>query len=293
MKTSQQATRKKRSGVVGTGRLIARWPSCLLASLPSCLALMMCACATGRTGGADSLFGSKGAPWTIQCLELRGPYRLQQIEQVAETLKNTSGIRPKDVFVRGESDGSARLYYGTYFRRAYRKKGTQTLPVKIRRDLDIIRQLGDGSGKRYFAYAMPVRMPTPDVGNRAWALVNVPAKYSLQVAVFEPAGDFWQYKEAAVQYCALLRKKGHEAYYHHGTACSMVTVGAFGPDAVIVRPDGRTYYSSEVLALQGDKLLKHNLVNGAIHRVRIDDGGSVPVPSRLVKIPRARESDPW
>ncbi len=254
---------------------------------------MMCACATGRTGGSGSLFAAKGAPWTIQCLELRGPYGLRQVQQVAETLKNTSGIRPADVFVRDESDGSARLYYGTYLRRADRRTGKLALPGKMRKDLDLIRQFGDDSGKRYFAYAMPVRMPTPDVGNRDWALEDVPAKYSLQVAVFEPAGDFWQYKEAAVQYCDLLRKKGYEAYYHHGKACSVVTVGAFGPDAVIVRPDGRTHYSSDVLALQGDELFRHNLVNGAIHRVRNEDGGSAAVPSRLVEIPRSPESDPW
>ncbi len=157
----------------------------------------------------------------------------------------------------------------------------------------MIRQLGDTSGKRYFGRAMPVRMPTPDVGNPDWALANLSANYSLQVAAFEPGGDFWQYKQAAAQYCALLRKKGHEAYYDHDRACSIVTVGAFGPEAVITKLDGRAYYSSAVLALQRNELFQYNLVNGAIMRVRTQDGGSVPVPSRLVKIPHSGESDPW
>lgn len=254
---------------------------------------MICGCATGGAGSPGSLFGPKGTPWTIQCLELQGPNCLQQVEKVAETLRRTPGIRPKDVFVKSDSHGSARLYYGTYFRRSDPGKGIRPVPAAMRREMNLIRQLGDGSGRRYFGRAMPVRMPTPDVGNPDWALANVSADYSLQVAAFEPGGDFWQYKLAAAQYCALLRKKGHEAYYDHDRACSIVTVGAFGPEAVIIKPNGRAFYSSEVLALQRNELFQYNLVNGAIMRVRIEGGESVPVPSRLVKIPRPRESDPW
>lgn len=254
---------------------------------------MICGCATGGTGGAGFLFGPKGAPWTIQCQELQGPNSLQYAQEVAETLRRTPGIRRKDVFVKNDSHGPTRLYYGTYLRRSDRGKGLRPLPAGMRRDLDLIRQLGDSSGKRYFARAIPVRMPTPDVGNPDWALADVTASYSLQVAAFEPGGDFWQYKEAAAQYCALLRKKGHEAYYDHGRACSVVTIGAFGPEAVITRLDGRTYYSSKVLALQRNELFQYNLVNGAIMRVLNEAGDGVPVPSRLVKIPHAGESDPW
>ncbi|GAG17303.1 unnamed protein product, partial [marine sediment metagenome] len=93
-------------------------------------------------------------------------------------------------------------------------------------------------------------------------------------------------------FCKLLRKKGYEAYYYHGNACSIVTVGAFGPSAVITGSDGLTYYSSEVLALQREELLKYNLLNGSVYRVR-DEGVSVPVPSRLVEIPHRREHERW
>lgn len=249
-------------------------------------------CAAGGTGQAGSLFGPKGTPWTIRCLELQGVYRVQQIEELAETLKRTPGIRSRDVFVGDDPDGYSRLYYGRYFCRANPRTGKRPLPRNMREDLDLIRQLGDGSGRRYFLQAMPVRMPTPDVGNPEWALANVPATYSLQVAVFEPTDNFWKYKEAAAQYCALLRENGYEAYHHHGSACSMVTVGSFGPEAVITKADGRTYYSEEVLALQRDKLLKYNLLNGAVYRVRSDTGEKVAVPSRLVKVPHSVEDAP-
>lgn len=297
----RETRRREGRSVVGTSPLTGSLPPCLSASLhlcllaflPPCLLPALSGCAAGAAGGAGSLFGPKGTPWTIRCLELEGPYQAQRVGQIAETLRRTPGIRPDDVLVRDESDGFTRLYYGTYYRRTNPKSGKRSMPAKMRQDVDLIRQLGTGSGTPYFLQAMPVRMPTPDVGNPQWALGDVPATYSLQVAVFEPTDDFWEYKEAAAKYCELLREKGHEAYYHHGSACSMVTVGAFGPDAVITRPDGRTYYSSKVLALQRDRLLKYNLLNGRVYRVRDGSGASVPVSSQLVEIPHRTESDRW
>ena len=38
----------------------------------------------------------RGAPWTIQCLELRGPQRREHIQQIAQTLKRTPGIKDSD-----------------------------------------------------------------------------------------------------------------------------------------------------------------------------------------------------
>jgi hypothetical protein len=250
-----------------------------------CAAALLVAggCASGRPGG---LGGRKGTPWTILCLELSGPDRLRQVEQFAETLRRTPEIRSDDVSVQDESDGFARLYYGTYYRRADRKTGKRPIPVNMRHDLDYLKQLGDASGRRYFLRAIPVRAPTPDVGNPAWSLSTVDAEYSLQVAVFEPTDDFWEYKQAAAEFCGFLRERGYESYYYHGQACSVVTVGAFGPEALITGLDGRTYYSREVLALQREELLKHNLLNGSVYKIRNEEGVAVPVPSRLVEVPR-------
>jgi hypothetical protein len=211
-------------------------------------------------------------------------------------LKRTAGIRPDDVFVMEDPDGSARLYYGRYRRLFDPRTGKDQMPARLRADLTLLRELGDSSGRRFFLQALPVRMPQPDVGNAAWDLSKVQASYSLQVAVFEPTGDFMEYKQAAADYCAELRARGYEAYYHHGPASSVVTVGAFGPDAVRNVSDGRvwqTAYSSEVLALQGDELLKYNRLNGYVYRTRNAEGALVPVPSRLVEIPRKEEAQPW
>ncbi len=258
--------------------------------------LVVAGCATPENNAVaaqgGSLFGSKGSPWTIQCLEIQGADRMQRIESIAESLRRTAGIRPKDVFVRDEEDGFARLYYGTYNRRTDKKTGKKSTPPQLQKDLELIKQLGSESGQRYFVQSMMVRMPTPNVGNPTWALSQAKGVYSLQVAVFEPHDDFWEYKQAAAEYCEFLRKKGYEAYYHHATASSMVTVGSFGKEAVVNMPQGLPKYSAEVAELQENELMKHNLLNGAVYYVRDGKGGRTPVPSRLVEIPRSAPGQP-
>jgi hypothetical protein len=193
------------------------------------------------------------------------------------------------VFLRNEEDGLARLYYGTYYRKTDPRTGKRGIPPELARDMEFIRQLGGPSGQPFFLYARTVRLPQPDVGNPEWAISAADGVYSLQVAVFEPTDDFWEYKQAAADYVEWLRGQGHEAYYHHSEACSTVTVGSLGPDAVITGADGRTYYSPEVLALQRNELFKYNVVNGGIFKVKGERGEKVAVPSRLVRIPKTPE----
>ncbi|MCH9035611.1 MAG: hypothetical protein IID42_14105 [Planctomycetes bacterium] len=240
-----------------------------------------------------SAFGSKGSPWTILCLEMRGPYRMDNIGQIADTLRRTPGIKPSDVFYIDEADGMVRLYHGLYYRKTDRKTGKRSKPRKLRKDLDTIKHLGTKSGDYFFLRARTVRLPTKDAGNPAWNLANIDGAYSLQVAFFEPTDEFWDFKATAAEYCAVLREKGFEAYYFHTEASSCVTVGIFQEDAVVPRPQGLPTYSAEVTSLQqSDDLLKYNRVNGAVYRAKTDMGVKVRVPSRLVHMPNNRET-PW
>jgi len=280
-----------------TLRIVGR--SCVL-SLAFLLSLSAgCTQPTSRAGDKDAApkprtSRGKGAPWTIQCTELQGLGGVSFIEDLAEGLRRTPGIRSADVFTRRESDGFTRLYYGSYHRQLNPRTGRQEVPADMRRDLDWIRGLGDGS-RKFFAAAMPVRMPQADMGRPEWALSGTAGVYSLQIAVFEPNDEFFEFKQAAAEMCELLRSKGYEAYYHHTRAASTVTVGSFGEDAVIQKKEGeayRTYYNPRVLEMQKDELLKYNLLNGAVYSVRGDSGERVLVPSRLVRIPRIGESLP-
>lgn len=233
--------------------------------------------------------GSKGAPWAILCLELTGRTRHADIEQFAETLKRTPGIRPGEIFIHDESDGFSRLYYGKYYRKADAKTGKRLIPADMRKDLDLLRELAGPKGERYFLQSLPVRMPQGDVGNPEWALARANGVYTLQVAAFEPTDDFAEFKQAAADYCEVLRKKGYQAYYHHTPTLSMVTVGSFGEEVLYVGADKRNYYTEEVSRLQNDELLRYNVVNGAIVKVRDDKGKWVAIASRLVHIPRKAE----
>ena len=257
-------------------------PPNTLRVVPALPILLVASCHS--TGGrAATLFGSSGGvPWSIRCMEIQGPDAPVIAQQVADSLRQTPGIRPEEVSVLDESDGYWRVYYGTYFRR----DEASALPRKLREDLNLLRELGDAAGQRYFIRALPVRKPQADVGRPEWNLAHVDAVYSLQVAAFEPTAKFWEFKNAAAEYCAFLRSRGYEAYFHHGVSTSVVTVGRFGKDAVVRDAAGRTLYSSEVQRLQDDELLKYNLVNGGVVKVKTATGARVPVPSRLVEVPR-------
>lgn len=240
-------------------------------------------------GAGCSSTSQKGAPWTIRCLELRGEIGVRQINDVAETLRRTPGFDASEVRVFEKRDGSAAVYYGTYRRSLDPETGRRATPRRLREDLDALKELGTADGRRLFIQAIPVRMPTPDVGPPEWDLRNVRARYSLQIAVFEPTEEFWQVKQAALDFCRDLRERGYEAYYFHADASSIVTVGAFGPEALLTRADGRRDYSLAVKKLQQDELLKFNLLNGRIYNAKSDAGKFVPVPSRLVEVPGGEE----
>lgn len=256
--------------------------------LKKSLSLLPILTAVGVSGCASGL---RGTPWTIRCLELSGENRVAAIEQVAESLRRTPGIRSEEVFVRTHADGFSRLYYGRYRRSTFRGEKKTPFPRKMRADLNLLRELGDSTGRRFFSASLPVRMPEANTGNPAWQLKRLDASYSLQVAVFEPAGEFWECKRAAAQYCAALRDKGFDAYYHHGPGGSVVTVGAFGPNAVYRGSDGKTYYAAEVIELQQHELLKYNRLNGRIYRARVGSGDTIRVRSRLVEVPRRQENE--
>jgi len=226
-------------------------------------------------------------------MDRHGPGRLEYAEQIAETLRRTPGIRAKDVFVMELSDEAVGIFYGTYYLRTDPDSGKRAVPKRMQEDLELIKQLGAGPGQHLFLRARKVLVPTPDVGNPDWALSGLDANYSLQVAVFEPTDRFWEYKQAASEYCAELRARGYEAYYHHTDSSSMVTVGAFGPSAVHTAAGGLTYYSEQVTDLQQDELLKYNRLNGKIYKVKDSAGKMTPVPSRLVMIPRSSTDVSW
>ncbi len=232
---------------------------------------------------AGGCVSQRGELWTIECLEVRGPEREETVETVAGVLRETSGIRPQDVSVIHETEGS-RIMYGQYHRDLESATGNRDIPRRLRDDLAMLKALHDDRGRRLFVAARMVPMPVPDTGPPEWNLVNVTGVYTLQIGVFFATADLRDFKSAAVEYVKALRAKGYEAYYYHTDSKSVVTVGVFGEDAV-VRSGGHVDYSREVRELQKSEAFAYNITNGAIWKARVDNT-EAPVRSLLVKIPR-------
>lgn len=199
------------------------------------IALVACAGCTGEFatdtqspwGGVAS---SRGVYWTIRCMELCGAGCASDAERVAQTLRNTQGIKPRQVFVKHDLDCSI-IYYGKYLRTPEAGTGAFKIPAEMQQDAALIKALSTNEGGRFFYDSRPVPVPTPDPGPPEWRLRNNPATFALRIAIFFDEPGFYKRKEAAVAHCHELRQKGHEAWYRHSEFVSEVFVGGFGPDA--------------------------------------------------------------
>jgi hypothetical protein len=261
-----------------------------------------------NAGGADWSWGwgrPRGEKWTILCVEIQGPDRRSRTEALAKDLRQAKGIRRRDVHV-AHGPQTSMLLYGTYYRRVDPKTSRLTVPENLRRDLRLIQGGVAGQGAR-FAGARMLSSPETDVGDPAWRLENAEGTYTLLVATFENTVDFYDRKKAAVEACKALRRRGYEAYYRHGPITSEVTVGTFGPDALIrgehqADPTGATpwhvaaeEYSDPVKQLQKKEFFQFLLRNGRQMSLPGEGGRRRYLASRLVPIHvgEAFEDDPW
>jgi len=209
----------------------AAWLGMRMRRLAILLALAAAGCQYGGVRSSWSLGKPKGEEWTILCAGLDGPDRVRQAEAFAEELRKGQGIRPADVrAVHGPR--TSQLLYGTYYRQIDPDTGKLLVPDNLRSDLRLVQGGTPGQGGRFFG-ARAISSPTSDVGNPAWELSNSQGTYTLLVAVFENTADFYDRKAAAAAYVHELRGKGYEAWYHHGPLISEVTVGSFGPEAMV------------------------------------------------------------
>ena len=280
-------------------------------SLLSIVLMALAPAAAGCSGDLTSgggvfgrLFEPKGEPWTIRCLVLTGANRRETVESVADTLRSTQGISARGVRVEHDEDRSM-VYYGRYHRRIDDQTRRLEVTDRMDQDMRVIKGLGVPGQGHYFADAKFVPLPTEDVGNPAWSLDRTTGVYSLRVAVFANEPGFYDRKQAAAEYAALLRREGYAAFHHHGAIHSVVYVGQFGEDAVRstaaprrVSDDGQRglvavdVHSPEVRALQAKRDFACELWNLRRRGERIGDG-MVFAPSQLIRIRDVLEEGEW
>jgi len=239
-------------------RVIFTGALCLRASVGVCVVgLLLGGCGGEIAADPQRPWGnaasSSGVYWTIRCMELQGAGCAADADRVAETLRNTRGIKPRQVFVQHEPRRSV-VYYGKYLRTPEGNTGKFDIPKDMQADAALIKTLTTNEGGRFFFDSRPVPVPTPDPGPPEWALRNCPGTYSLRIAIFFDEPGFYQRKDAAVAYCQELRQKGYDAWYRHSEFVSEVFVGTFGPEA---RVRGRK--SGVVAFLNGPEVQKLQL----------------------------------
>jgi hypothetical protein len=155
------------------------------------------------------------------------------------------------------------------------------------------------NGARPFAGAMLLRTTTDtaagvvkpqDIRNLRARYPKVRPLFTLQVAAWSTFGekgmDFGEMRRAAERYCAELRAKGHEAWFHHDEdrETSIVTVGNFDRRAYDARS---TLFAPEVEDLM--RRFPTHLTNGEPVLILADPRNpkspSRPQACRLVEVP--------
>ncbi|MBP7746245.1 MAG: hypothetical protein KA383_08930 [Phycisphaerae bacterium] len=200
------------------------------------LGLLLVVSAWPGTGGATSAaprLGDKDEEvWAIRCITLQMPDHQQRAKAYADALKKVSGLKADLVQVLTDADGTA-VFYGRYKREYGPQGATDKFKPNHLTDLETIRGLRfAGADVWPFMLASMDLLPTYRSAHPEWDLEKVDGHWALHVAVFYNTDTFRTRRSAAEEYCALLRKQGEEAYFHHGAVHSSVYVGVYPAEAV-------------------------------------------------------------
>jgi len=226
--------------------------------------------------------------WAIRCFRASGPNHTQWAAQLADVLRQSSGLDPQKVRIESTPEKST-VYYGEYKKVMSRETGDLEFPPDYREDIALIRQINVG-GQPLFSLPTPELIggstPTTETVT-AWDVRNAPGPYTLQIAVFYNTPTFQQRREAAEQYVQLLREEGFNAYFYHEGVKSYVFVGDFDESDIVPTPAGPRFGPRvERLIAQREEEFRYVLENG--HRVRHKgpDGRLIVPSSLLIRVPQ-------
>lgn len=213
-----------------------------------------------------------GDQWTIGLGRFEGSAHRQRADRARQQLAARTGF---DDLWTAEENGGTMLYAGHY-------PSPQDKQAKA--DLQKWRQLRSSGQVRLPAAMMVPIVDTPEgeIGDLDLRNAAARGQYTLQVGFYDNVeAEGKDHRKAAEKAAAALRDEGHLAFYYHGPNRSMVTVGIFGPDAVVSQ-NGETAYAAEVTKLQRE--FPYNLANGQTIRETRGDK-TTEQPSFLVRIP--------
>jgi len=161
--------------------------------------------------------------YTILLHTFSGPGHVRQSKFYRNKTEELAGWKDLELV---HKDSHSELYWGRY--------------VSMRAAEDDLKTANTwrapNVNRRAFPYPKIVLIPGKDVGKPEHNLVNAKGYWTILVALFvdEPESNFVgrDRQQDAVVYCQWLRDQGYEAYYHHMSGRSQVTVGTFPERAV-------------------------------------------------------------
>ncbi|HUT57429.1 MAG TPA: hypothetical protein VNA25_06220 [Phycisphaerae bacterium] len=197
--------------------------------------------------------GADEEGYTIRLTVFTGPHHVADSSRCKRATGELTGW--KGLFVVHEQ-ASSTLYVGHY-----------ATTGAARKDMEVIRRWTTPADLRPFQLAVIVRRAVENVGPPEWDLTSAVGDYTVVVGTFcnEPKQGIRNRKQYAVANCRDLRAKGYDAYYHHGPAQSLVTIGAFPQSSfktVEVRPDEVTTNLNDERIKQIFKQFPYLAVNG-------------------------------
>ncbi|MDP6636614.1 MAG: hypothetical protein QGG42_17080 [Phycisphaerae bacterium] len=164
--------------------------------------------------------------YTILLHTFTGPDHVRQSKLYRDKTKEMAGWSGLDVV---HKDRNSELYWGEY-----RSIDDAAPNLKTARTWRV-----PNVNRPAFPFPKVVLRPGKEVGIPKYNLLNVSeGHWTVLVAIYvDDASQGFVGRERqkhALEYCDFLRKQGFEAYYHHVTGRSQITVGAFPENAVVV-----------------------------------------------------------
>ncbi|MCP4376112.1 MAG: hypothetical protein GY794_08075 [bacterium] len=187
----------------------------LLPGILVVLSVMQLGVVSGCSGGNP--FAEK--QYTILLHTFSGPEHVRQSKYCRDATKKLAGWSSLELV---HKDNNSELYWGKY----------SSIP-SANPDLKTARTwVAPKANRPIFPFPKVVLVPGKEIEMPEYDLLNVSGGYwTVLVAIFsdDPSQGFIgrDRQKHALEYCTWLREKGYEAYYHHSSGRSRITIGTF------------------------------------------------------------------
>ena len=239
---------------------------------------------SGRPSGAsgESGYGDSNR-WSLVLATVTGPSHQLQAQSICQDMKREFP-QLQGAFVKSNNRGST-VWIGRF------PGPKDPALLQTRKQLSALNRNGQPVFRSMISSVLPDERAIGKMDLRQARLMypKVNPLYTLQVACWGTFGgnqiSWTEVQRKAEDYASVLRRQGHEAWYHHDdvSKLSVVTVGVFDRRAYNAQS---TLFSPEVEMLRRE--FPQHMINGEKAMIEMQPGDSssqVPQACRLVAVP--------